>query len=176
MNYEIKKMEKPDMMHATYTWRVLAFIIDFVIFVLIYLLIKPFLRHSVIIQSDFLFALIGFIVLNFFFLAYLSIMESSPLHASLGKYFLGVKVMNSEGKPCSFRTAIIRNAIKLFTCSWLITIVFSFDTIRAQLEIAILFSISTNPVWYDFIAIMDGEKHQYRLVHDDVAHTQVVMV
>jgi uncharacterized RDD family membrane protein YckC len=175
MGYEIKKTEKREMIHAPYARRVFAFIVDFGVFAVFYIIVKFFLEILPVAQGDFWSALLGFVVLNFFFLLYLGIMESSRLQGSLGKYFLGMKVVNGDGKPCSLGVTLARNAVKLFTCSWLIAIVFHFATIRDQLEIAVLLSITTNPIWYDFMSAANVEKYGHRLAHDEVARTQVVM-
>jgi uncharacterized RDD family membrane protein YckC len=171
----IAKTKKLIANHATYTRRVFGFLIDFAVFAIFFALVKSLLKSLPITQSGFLFALFGFAMLNIFFLLYLSVMESSRLHGSLGKYLLGMEVLNNNGGACSFGMALARNAVKLFTCSWLTAIVFNFDVIRDQLEIAVLLSITTNPIWHDFMAVTDSEKYQFKLVHDQVAHTQVVM-
>ena len=175
MNPNDVNMKQAEAMHATYVRRAFAYIIDFIVFVGIYFLLKPFLNAGSIVQNDFFHALLGFVALNAILLLYLSTMESSQLQGSFGKYLLKIKVANNAGGRSSFRAALARNAVKLFTCCWLLLIVFRFDTIRAQLEIGVLLSISTNPIWHDFMAVTDGEKFRNRLVHDEIARTQVIM-
>jgi uncharacterized RDD family membrane protein YckC len=175
MNPTPPKAIKRDRIHATYTRRVFGFLIDFAVFSLFFPPVKSLLKSLPIDQGGLPYALLGFLLLNLFALLYLSIMESSPLHASIGKYCLGMKVVGDDGGPCPLVTALARNAVKLFSCAWPIAILFHFDTIREQLELAVLLSVTTNPVWHDFMAVTDGEKYQFRLVHDQIARTQVVL-
>lgn len=57
-------------------------------------------------------ALIKLLMLALFFI-YSAALESSPLQATLGKWFMKIKVYNKEYKRISFLKALIRNILKI---------------------------------------------------------------
>ncbi len=116
-----------------------------------------------------------FIGLNLVFFAYLTISEASRWQASLGQLLTGVRVVSRAGERCSVVQLAKRNAVKLFSVAWLTALAFRLQDINHVLVVAILFSISSNPIWHDFMAVAVPEHHPYGLVHDDVGRTLVVM-
>ncbi|OFZ52915.1 MAG: hypothetical protein A2428_07280 [Bdellovibrionales bacterium RIFOXYC1_FULL_54_43] len=56
--------------------------------------------------------LLGGLAVLFF---YAPILESSELRATLGKYWMGIQVKDTEGQRITLRTAIIRNIVKAFS-------------------------------------------------------------
>jgi uncharacterized RDD family membrane protein YckC len=47
------------------------------------------------------------------FILYGSILESSKLQGTIGKWFLGFRIVNTDGKRISFKKALLRNVLKL---------------------------------------------------------------
>lgn len=51
----------------------------------------------------------------FCWLGYCLIMESSPFQGTLGKYFLGVRVVDYKGETLSFTKALVRTLLKIIS-------------------------------------------------------------
>ncbi|NOU37041.1 MAG: RDD family protein [Kiritimatiellaceae bacterium] len=51
----------------------------------------------------------------FCWLGYCLFMESSPLQGTLGKYFLGMRVVDSKGETLSFTKALVRTLMKVIS-------------------------------------------------------------
>ena len=162
--------------YAPYLSRSIAFMIDFLLLITIY-----FFASRIVLQNNLLFSQLPWQIGIFTtticsFVVLLSLLEISPLQSTFGKFLFRLKVVTYEGKLCSFRQALVRNSIKIFTSIYLFMIFFHFESVNNYLVVGIFLSISTNPVWHNFMTITGGEKHLHRLVHDEVARTMVIRV
>ena len=112
------------MLQTQFWFRVLAFYIDFWIFNNIVLPFILFVIPSLmseqpadlsdeiafgIIRNE---AMINFLMLALLFI-YSSALESSPLQATIGKWFMKIKVYDKEQKRISLIKAFIRNILKI---------------------------------------------------------------
>lgn len=102
--------------------------------------------------------------------------EYSFLQSTPGKLLFHLKVVNNNGRACSFKTLSIRNSIKIFTILYMFMFFLHFEEINNYLLMALFLSVSTNAIWHDFMTITGGEKHAHKLVHDQVANTFVVSI
>lgn len=117
------RVTKTEILYAGFWRRLLAFLIDYVLMlgVELGLLAGVYLFTPDTIQaigSDRVHALaeVGPVVSAISW-AYYGILESSPARGTLGKLALGLYVGDMHGDPISFRRAVYRNWLKLF--SWL---------------------------------------------------------
>jgi uncharacterized RDD family membrane protein YckC len=114
------------MLQTQFWFRVLAFYIDFWIFNNIVLPFILFVIPSLmseqpadlsdeiafgIIRNE---AMINFLMLALLFI-YSSALESSPLQATIGKWFMKIKVYDKEYKRISFLKALVRNILKIIS-------------------------------------------------------------
>ncbi len=133
--------------------RIIAFIIDVLIFRYLIIgilgLLFEYLIHLFEItptpdDAGFMIRLI-YVIFVIMYLLYCSLLESSKLKSSLGKYFFRFIVTDAEGNKISFSKSLIRNFSKL---------------------------LSVLTLGIGFIMIQFTPKHQS--LHDLIAKTQVV--
>jgi uncharacterized RDD family membrane protein YckC len=86
--------------YASIGRRILAFILDCLV------LFVPLVVAGNIIPF------LGGILVYFF---YGPVLESSPVRATLGKYWVGIQVVDIQGRRISFQAALIRNLLKLLS-------------------------------------------------------------
>lgn len=109
--------------YAGFWKRLIAFVIDFILLGILYLLIGIVLASIIGTEDDqyntflAIFYTLSFIV----FWLYYAIAESSSIQATPGKIVLGIKVTDTEGKRISFLRSTGRNFAKII--SWLILLI-----------------------------------------------------
>lgn len=112
-----KKSDAPQFTYAGFWNRFVAYIIDSVILIILYLVLSfPF-----ILGIEYLggigdaFAILWILLALVGWLLYYAIQESSEYQATLGKRALNIKVCNEEGDRISFGRALVRGLVKFIT-------------------------------------------------------------
>ena len=157
---------------ASYRLRLYAFLLDAFLFGGVVMLLRLYLlpyKHE-----PFFLEMVQFLLIIGIFILYLTLFEVSSIHATLGKLFFRLAVVDIHGAYGTFTQILLRNIIKVFTVVYLFLFIFRFETINNSLLLAVFLSISTNPIWHNFMTITGGEKHIHKLVHDEVAKTTVI--
>lgn len=165
-------METPVLNYASYKTRFFAFVIDFaILYIVLYFvnfLFSSFIGLRLVDQ------IIYFGFLCFVAVVILSLFEMSSLKSTPGKLLFKASVVDHFGNPCSYKKIISRNIVKIYTIIYFFLILFHFENTNNLFVFAIILSTSTNSIWHDLMTVLGGERHGHRLVHDQVAKTEVV--
>lgn len=159
---------------ASYKKRFLAFCIDFLCLSMVVSIFNSF--HLFRQNKSLIFAIIYFLCINIFFWLILTILEWSPIHTSIGKGLLGLKVEMVGERKYSCKRMLLRNGLKVFTFSYITLLLLNLVEINNLFLIGVFLSVSTNAIWHDFLTVIGEEKHNHRLVHDEIVKTKVVEI
>jgi uncharacterized RDD family membrane protein YckC len=155
--------------YSPYRYRIYAFLIDYVLFIVLALVMK-----QLFVNNDFLTKLFEFFIINLIFYTYLCLFEYSKFQATFGKRIFKIKITTDSGIKPSLKKICIRNFFKLYTVIWFSILIFNFEIITQNCWLALFFAVSTNPLWHDILIYIGGEHHRHHFIHDDVAKTIAV--
>ncbi len=115
------------MEHSGFWKRVVAYLIDIIPLTLLVIVvfyfyfglddvIRTYFANKDDVDAKFRFYSFKGLIRNMSFFCWLIcclVMESSPLQGTLGKYLLGIKVVDSHGETLSFTKALVRTLMKV---------------------------------------------------------------